>query len=70
MKHNAYPPRFKTLEAAQKALFQGDWSDQVFPFEVKNYDEIGERVIHCKEYEDAPYELQWMTRDGGICHAG
>lgn len=57
-----YPPRFSTLEGAQNALYHGDFSEQVLPLELK-YD--GKTVMLRQEYKDAPYEIQWLTREGG-----
>lgn len=55
-----YPPRFKTLEGAQKALYKGDFSEQVFPFVVKTHEGLGEKVLENKEYEDAQFEIRYI----------
>ncbi len=54
----AYPPRFSTLEAAQKAM-QGDYSGVELPFEEKDYGPpVGKTIMLRKAYKDAPYEMR------------
>lgn len=56
-----FPPRFATLEAAQKAM-NGDCSGSEIPVEAKDYGPpIGKKLIFRKEYLDAPYEIQFVS---------
>jgi hypothetical protein len=55
-----YPPRFATLEAAQKAM-QGDFSGIERPF--KMVDNLGkEESMLREEYKNAPYEMRYLKQ--------
>jgi len=56
----AYPPRFATLEAAQKAM-QGDYSGVEFPF--KTVENLGKQEAMLREeYKNAPYEMRYLKQ--------
>lgn len=54
----AYPPRFATLAAAQKAM-QGDYSGIEVPF--KEVEVLGRKEAMLREeYKNAPYEMRYV----------
>lgn len=56
----AYPPRFATLEAAQKAM-QGDYSGIEVPF--KMIENLGKQEAMLREeYKNAPYEMRYIRK--------
>lgn len=57
-----YPPRFATIEAAEKAM-QGDYSGIERPFEEKDYGPpVGKKAMLREEYKNAPYEMRYIRK--------
>jgi len=57
-----YNFRFKTIESARKAIYEGDYSGHVPPCKT-NPDGTVEMN---EEYLNATYEIVWVDRTGGI----
>lgn len=58
----AYPPRFSTLEAVQKAM-KGDYSGVERPFVEKDYSPpMGKQTMLREEYKNAPYEMRYIRK--------
>jgi hypothetical protein len=56
-----YPPRFATLEAAQRAVL-GDFSGSERPFELKDYGPpVGGVAVLREPYKNAPYEMRYIS---------